>query len=102
MRELISSAPRRAELGERGRAYVVEHHDAAVIGKQLEELYQGIRPRGVPGIMPGWTAPQVQRRLMKAQETIEVLKGTNRQLRSNLTERADKARADRGGKQPGT
>ena len=101
MTELLGSAALRADLGARGRAYVVEHHDAAVIGRQLEELYQGIRPRGVPAIMPGWTAPQVQRRLVKAQETIEVLKGKNQQLRNILMERAVKARTDRGGKRPG-
>lgn len=87
--ELIRSPSRRAELGERGRAYVVEHHDAAVIGKQLEELYASINPRGVPHIMPGWTAPRVHGRLEKAQEVIGVLKARNQQLRAKISDRAD-------------
>lgn len=87
MRMLIGSASLRAEIGEAGRAYVVEHHDAAVIGKQLEELYLSITPRGVPSIMPGWTAPQVHRRLERSQEMITLLKAKNQQLRTKLSNR---------------
>lgn len=93
MRELIGSAPRRAELGELGRAYVVQHHDAAVIGKQLEELYESIRPRGIPHIMPGWTAPRVHGRLEKAQETIGVLKAKNQRLRTEISDRESHRRS---------
>lgn len=91
MRELISSPSLRADLGERGRAYVVEHHDATVIGKQLAELYASISPLGVPHIMPGWTAPRVHGRLEKAQEVIGVLKARNQQLRTKMSDRGDKA-----------
>ena len=91
MRELIDSPSRRADLGERGRAYVVEHHDAAVIAKQLEELYASISPRGVPHIMPGWTAPRVHGRLEKAQEVIGVLKARNQQLRTRISDWGDQA-----------
>jgi glycosyltransferase involved in cell wall biosynthesis len=70
MAELVASPDLRADLGERGRAYVVERHDAAVIGEQLTKLYQEIRPRELPAISPVLTPPQVPALLEKAQDRI--------------------------------
>jgi len=94
MAELIASPDARADLGERGRAHVVAHHDSAVVGKHLEELYQGIRPRGLPHITPGWTAPNVHARLEKAQETIELLRAQNQELRARASAPATRDTTD--------
>lgn len=83
--ELLADPGRRAELGALGRSYVEQHHDASLVGARLEELYTSIRPRGAPHIMPGWTAPRVHERLEHAQQTIEVLKGRNKDLRTRIT-----------------
>lgn len=82
MAALLVAPDRRSELGEAGRAYVLAHHDAPVVGRHLEELYADITPRGLPHIAPGWTAPNVHARLEKAQEAVRSLTAQNTVLRS--------------------
>jgi glycosyltransferase involved in cell wall biosynthesis len=83
MEELLRSPQRRAELGERGREYVVANHDAALVGMHLEELYSSIVPRGRPVSPPGWSAPPLQARL-EAEAKVDRLKARNEQLRRKL------------------
>jgi glycosyltransferase involved in cell wall biosynthesis len=92
---LLRSPQRRAELGEQGREYVVAKHDAVVVGRQLEELYSGIVPRGRPTIPPGWTAPPAAVQLEKAEAKIKRLKARNGRLRRALNKQKAQLGAER-------
>ncbi len=87
MEELLRSPQRRAELGAKGREYVVARHDAAVVAGLLEELYSGIVPRGRPAAAHGWTAPALDAQLEQAHVKIEELKRANARLRAKLEDR---------------
>jgi glycosyltransferase involved in cell wall biosynthesis len=45
LRELAGDTALRAELGERGRRYVVEHHSLEAIGAMFDEIFRALWPR---------------------------------------------------------
>lgn len=54
LRELLGSFERRAELGERSRAFVEEVHDVRVVARKLRDLYEDLMAR--PARVPAGTA----------------------------------------------
>lgn len=83
LEELVRSPGLRAELGERGREFVVANHDCRLTGRRLADLYQA-RPRSAGLTYPGWTVPAPQRRVDVWREKVQKLEASNAALRTRV------------------
>ncbi|MBO0901203.1 glycosyltransferase family 4 protein [Cellulomonas sp. zg-ZUI22] len=86
LRPVLSDPGLRDQLGRRGRCYVEEHHDAALVAAQWEALYTAARPSGAPP-HPDWAVDPSPRRLEAAYEKIA-------RLEEKLRERESRSRRD--------
>lgn len=82
MAELLSSSQLRAEIGERGRAYVEAEHSGDLAAERLEQLYGDATP-GPARPHPHWASDPAPRRLEAAYGRIRDLEQQNAALRSS-------------------
>lgn len=91
MESLLTDPDRRAALGRAGRAYVETHHDSKVVAQHLLRLYQGT-PRARPAMTPGWTAPDLRRRLDVAREQVAMKAQESAVLKQKLAKSRQRRR----------
>lgn len=87
MAGLLGSWQRRAEVGERGRAYVEAEHSGDLAAEQVEAIYQAARP-GSARPHPDWSADPSPRVLEAAFARMQRLEEQNARLRDRLAARA--------------